>query len=104
METTDPQPSAGAYERWDALSVRLATSGASVTLQRDCRLHIAGYDILRVFAAMPSTILMRVEAVIDGENRVLTEAMPGRDTTCEYDMPLSGEWKIGRALNSSHAT
>ena len=98
VSCNDPQPSAGIRDNWHAATMHLDTPGAVLTMQRDCKLHIAGYDVLRLFAAMPSALHLRVEAVIDGEPRVLADAMPGKDTTCEYDMELSGEWMTSLTL------
>ena len=91
ITTDDTLPNSGAKICWHALAVNLQTPGATLSLERDCDLCIAGYDILRLFASVTSDLTFTITAVIDGEERTLADNVVGTDTTEDYDFPLSGE-------------
>lgn len=91
VSTDDACSGSGVSDCWHAVAVNLQTPGAYLEMERDCDLLIGGYDTLRLFAAIPSTMQLRITATIDGEGRVLTDGVCGTDNTGEYDMPIAGE-------------
>lgn len=90
--TTAPGTVAQAVQQWNGASITLqqqTASGYGATLERDCRLDITDYDILRLFAAIPVGLTFRIRCIIDGQERSLLETQ-GLGNTGEYDAPIDG--------------
>ena len=62
---------------------------APITMERDCDVDLTGYDELRVFASFPQNLTYRLYGEIDGEQRLLLDAV-GDDDTTEYVGTFSG--------------
>lgn len=59
-------------------------------LERAMQIDAAGYDHVIVCASLPDTATLTVRAVVDGRERVLIAAAPGRSMPDEYEAPLPG--------------
>jgi hypothetical protein len=91
--TVDPAARARVAQAWCAVDVKIdrAEPGrTAVVMERDCDLAVGEYDIFRVFGSLPSWVRLTVATVIDGEERVLIDGVPGADTNDEFDGPFSG--------------
>ena len=58
-------------------------------MERTCDLNVSGYDVFRVFGAVPRSVRMSVSAVIDGKRHVLIDRA-GEDKTDEWDGSFQG--------------
>lgn len=79
---------------WYAVQVRIKSATDSnpwcVSMERDCKLDIHGYDILRIFASIPSEMKIRLICTIDGtENTIIDTVGKGSD---EYDGKIEGSF------------
>ncbi len=63
---------------------------AWIAMERDCGVNIAGFDRLRIFSAVPTTVFETIRAQVDGVWQTLCERLPGTDTSVERDYPISG--------------
>ncbi len=90
--TLAPGTVAQVNQQWNGGSITLqqqTASGYGATLERDCRLDITDYDILRLFAAIPTGLNFRIRCVIDEHEITLLETH-GLGDTGEYDAPICG--------------
>ncbi len=63
---------------------------AWIELERDCGVPIIGFDRLRIFSAVPTTVFETIRAQVDGQWQTLCEHLPGTDLSVERDYPISG--------------
>ena len=77
---------------WNGVNVIIEKQDSPdpVVLERDCQLSVQGYEVCRLFAAVPKAIAFRILGRVDGKERILLEAN-GNDTTGEYDGSLNGK-------------
>ncbi len=80
-----------AEQSWCGANITM-NGGAPAWLEmvRDCGVTIAGFDRLRIFSAVPATVLETIHAKVDGAWQTLCERLPGTDTSVERDYPISG--------------
>ncbi len=81
-------------QSWCAVEVvidRAQIGKTAVVMERKCNIDVEGYDIFRVFAAIPSWVQMRVSGQIDGSMQTFMEKVAGRDNTDEYDGHIQGK-------------
>jgi hypothetical protein len=91
--TVAPSARARVAQTWASAEVsidRAAPGAPAVKMARACDLQMDGYDVFRVFGSLPSSVRMTARAVIDGEERLLLDGVPGGDTNGEFDGPLPG--------------
>lgn len=87
-----PGAAARAEPMWCGVNVTIIASKAgakAVTLERDCKIDIADYDIFRIFASIPATLRIKIECIVDGRPQTVIDA-PGKDDTCEIDGRIHG--------------
>jgi hypothetical protein len=79
-------------QSWCALQVMFerGAPGSAITMTRDCDIVIAGYDIFRVFASIPSWVTLTVRATIDGRETIVIDGIAGRNTNDEFDGKING--------------
>ncbi|MBT3274253.1 MAG: hypothetical protein HN368_13940 [Spirochaetales bacterium] len=77
---------------WCALQVRFDSGepGSLISMSRNCKIDITGYDIFRIFASIPSCVELTVRATIDGLDIPVIEKQAGVDTNDEFDGNLRG--------------
>lgn len=68
-----------------------AAAVPAVTLERHCGIRIAGYDVFRIFASIPDSVTIQVDARIDGTWQTIGEPQPGVNEASEIDLPISGQ-------------
>lgn len=61
-----------------------------VEISRPCNISIKGYDELRIFGAVGTSLLMTVTAIIDGKEQLLIKDYKGDSTTTEIVGTISG--------------
>jgi len=91
--TADTAARARAVQTWCAVDVeidRAELGRPAVVMERACDLAVGPYDILRVFASLPSWVRMTVTATVDGRECLLIDRT-GADTNDEFDGPFTGE-------------
>ncbi|MDF2924135.1 MAG: hypothetical protein K0R57_3049 [Paenibacillaceae bacterium] len=93
--TISPMAIATVLPTWCSVDIAVQRNGNSlqpaVVLERACQLDAAGYDVIRLFAAIPPS--MRVVLICSTEkqgSRVALDQWGGGETR-EYDGPLEGE-------------
>jgi hypothetical protein len=81
-------------QSWCSAVVHIDTAPPGVvaaSMMRDCDVRLAGYDVFRIFASLPSWVRLTARATIDGQACVLLDQVAGGDTHDEFDGPISGE-------------
>jgi Heparinase II/III-like protein. len=74
------------------VSIDSAPSGCSgISIKRACDMNIIGYDVFRVFGALPDSVKMTVNACIDGENVIIIDNYTGINNSDEIDGVISGK-------------
>ncbi len=90
MESSAP---AAVYAEQSWCGAEIVMNGpapAWFTMERNCDLPIAGFDKLRIFSAVPTSVRETIRALVDGQWQTLCENLPGTDTSVERDYPLTG--------------
>ena len=91
--TAAPGADATASQLWYCaeVSIRSAEPGrAAVILSRPCDIEIDGYDVFRVFGALPKNMRLSVRARIDGAAVAVIDGYAGTNDTDEIDGAFSG--------------
>jgi hypothetical protein len=91
-------------QNWCSAVVHIDTAPRGVivaSITRDCDINLAGYDVFRIFASVPSWVHMTARATIDGHECVLLEKIAGGDTHDEFDGVLSGSRMTHLAMEFS---
>lgn len=73
-----------------SLGAAASDDGYTLIMERDCRLSVKGYDILRLSGMIPKQIRFRILCVIDGVETIICEYF-GKGKPGEYDGVISGE-------------
>lgn len=96
-----PGASAAASQLWNCVDVSILSASAgtpAITLTRSCDLELEGYDVFRVFAALPGTMRLSVRACIDGSMVPIINGYAGVNDTDEIDGSFSGRRLTGLEL------
>ena len=88
-------------QSWCSAVVHIDTAppgAVAASMARDCDISLAGYDVFRIFASLPSWVRMTAKATIDGHECVLLDDIAGGDTHDEFDGEINGSRMTHLAL------
>jgi hypothetical protein len=88
-----PEVAGEISQSWCAVEVQIERAEVGETalaMEREAKIELGEYDVLRLFAAPPSWMYVTISARIDGQEHTLLDRAAGVDTFYEFDAPLSG--------------
>lgn len=91
--TMAPGADATVSQLWYCAEVSIRSAApkqAAVILSRPCEICLDGYDVFRVFGALPGNMRLRVRACIDGNMVTVIDGYAGTNDTDEIDGAVCG--------------
>ncbi len=80
-----------------ALTAQEGDARTPFCMERDCKLRVAGYDRLILFACVPQSVEFRLVCAVDGREQTVLSCT-GKGKQGEYAGEIRGEWVTGLRL------